>query len=56
MDFVSGPPDSDSDDNPKQTHSPSPVPCSDQPPEAPIMTYNWMDITEEFKHACQGWK
>jgi len=41
-------------DIPNETPSPSPVPNWDQPPDAPTMTYNWVDITEDFKVACQG--
>ena len=39
---------------PKETPSPSPVPEWEQLPDAPTMTYNWVDITEDFKVACQG--
>ena len=39
---------------PKETPSPSPVPNWDQTPDAPTMTYNWVDVTEDFKSACQG--
>jgi len=43
-----------SENVPKETPSPSPVPIWDQPPDAPEITYNWIDVTEEFDRACSG--
>lgn len=39
---------------PEQVHSTSPVPAWDLPPDAPKITYNWVDITEHMKQACEG--
>ena len=54
MEFISAPLKIDGEAIPKETPSPSPVPIWDQPPDAPIMTYNWVDITENFKEACNS--
>ena len=53
----------DQDDYPVETPSSSPVPPAweqqsppawEKPPPAPQVTYNWVDITDEFSAACEG--
>lgn len=44
----------ESEYTPEQVHSTTPVPTWDLPPEAPKITYNWVDITERMKQACGG--
>ncbi|XP_039257820.2 N-alpha-acetyltransferase 35, NatC auxiliary subunit-like [Styela clava] len=37
---------------PGQTPSPSPIPTWELPPDPPEIKYNWIDITDELKAAC----
>lgn len=38
------------DDIAKETPSPSPEPTW----EKPVVTYNWVEVTEQFNAACDG--
>nr|CAB3264177.1 N-alpha-acetyltransferase 35, NatC auxiliary subunit-like [Phallusia mammillata] len=49
VDFISN---TMNEDVPKETPSPSPVPQWEQPPPAPEVTYNWVEVTDEFEKAC----
>ena len=55
MDYTNHAPELENDSEPTETPSPSPI-CVrwNGLPEAPPITYNWVDVTAEFVDACKG--